>query len=300
MRKNYSKTVRTSRQTTVKHMEPSYLQLPLQKREHEKGSTPGKRTAIWLCVPYFSLEDYSGILATGNPGAYPPQTLLQASFSRNSQKRDMQQATRQVGNGGKSSCFHIRQLWCIVLDNSLLITCGSMSETALRGDSVSVVSEPAKNPSHSAESGRILVQYGESVLWSFPLEECQTWFAFIAHFADFWPKAVRFHFNGRQLGEARWWKVLQFASTSRRNVVVTMETWSVYQLRSLPDVANGKQCATSTSAERHPPTHRTISEQHSVSARCRSSAGSPFTRKTVELSAGTWKSKREVSRLQLG
>ncbi|KAI8182638.1 hypothetical protein K4K54_000880 [Colletotrichum sp. SAR 10_86] len=173
VRKNYSKTVRTSRQTT---------------------------------------------------------TLLQASFSRNSQKRDMQQATRQIGNGEKNSCFHIRQLWCIVLDNSLLITCGSMSEAALRGDSVSVVSEPAKDPSHSAESGRILVQYGESVLWSFPLEECQTWFAFIAHFADFWPKAVRFHFNGRQLGEARWWKVLQFASTSRRNVVVTMETCAPPQL----------------------------------------------------------------------
>ncbi|KAL3306236.1 mg2+ transporter [Colletotrichum asianum] len=230
VRKNYSKTVRTSRQTTVKHMEPSYLQLPLQKGEHEKGSTPGKRTVTWLCVPYFSLEDYSGILATGNPGAYPPQTLLQASFSRNSQKRDMQQATRQIGNGDKSSCFHIRQLWCIVLDNSLLITCGSMSEAALRGDRVSVVSEPAKDPSHSAESGRILVQYGESVLWSFPLEECQTWFAFIAHFADFWPKAVRFHFSGRQLGEARWWKVLQFASTSRRNVVVTMETCAPPQL----------------------------------------------------------------------
>ncbi|KAJ5010530.1 hypothetical protein K4K57_007044 [Colletotrichum sp. SAR 10_99] len=150
--------------------------------------------------------------------------------SRQTTKRDMQQATRQIGNGDKSSCFHIRQLWCIVLDNSLLITCGSMSEAALRGDGVSVVSEPAKDPSHSAEFGRILVQYGESVLWSFPLEECQTWFAFIAHFADFWPKAVRFHFNGRQLGEARWWKVLQFASTSRRNVVVTMETCAPPQL----------------------------------------------------------------------
>ncbi|KAI8279225.1 hypothetical protein K4K56_012772 [Colletotrichum sp. SAR 10_98] len=150
--------------------------------------------------------------------------------SRQTTKRDMQQATRQIGNGDKSSCFHIRQLWCIVLDNSLLITCGSMSEAALRGDGVSVVSEPAKDPSHSAEFGRILVQYGESVLWSFPLEECQTWFAFIAHFADFWPKAVRFHFNGHQLGEARWWKILQFASTSRRNVVVTMETCAPPQL----------------------------------------------------------------------
>ncbi|GKT54745.1 Mg2+ transporter [Colletotrichum tofieldiae] len=230
VRKNYSKTVRTSRETTVKHMEPSYLQLPLQQGDQEKGSQPAKRTATWLCVPYFSLEEYSGIQATGNPGAYPPQTLLQSAFSRNSQKRDMLQATRQIGNGEKNWCFHIRQLWCIVLDNSLLITCGSMYEDALRGDTITVTSEPGREPTPNAEEGRILIQYGESVLWSFPLEECQTWFAFIAHFSDFWPKAVRFHFNGRLLTELRWWKVLQFARTSRRSVVINMETCAPPQL----------------------------------------------------------------------
>ncbi|OHW93088.1 Mg2+ transporter [Colletotrichum incanum] len=230
VRKNYSKTVRTSRETTVKHMEPSYLQLPLQQGDQAKGSQSAKRTATWLCIPYFSLEEYSGIQATGNPGAYPPQTLLQSAFSRNSQKRDMLQATRQIGNGEKNWCFHIRQLWCIVIDNSLLITCGSMYEDALRGDTIAVTSEPGREPTPNAEEGRILIQYGESVLWSFPLEECQTWFAFIAHFSDFWPKAVRFHFNGRLLTEPRWWKVLQFARTSRRNVVINMETCAPPQL----------------------------------------------------------------------
>ncbi|KAK1985651.1 hypothetical protein LZ30DRAFT_583814 [Colletotrichum cereale] len=230
VRKSYSKTVRTSRETTVKHMEPSYFQLPLQKGDQEKESQSGERTATWLCIPYFSLEEYSGIQATGNPGAYPPQTLLQSAFSRNSQKRDMLQATRQIGNGEKNWCFHIRQLWCIVLDNSLLITCGSMYEDTLRGDTIAVRSEPGRELTPNAEEGRILIQCGESVLWSFPLEECQTWFAFIAHFSDFWPKAVRFHFNGRLLTEPRWWKVLQFARTSRRNVVISMETCAPPQL----------------------------------------------------------------------
>nr|XP_036585489.1 mg2+ transporter [Colletotrichum truncatum]KAF6795540.1 mg2+ transporter [Colletotrichum truncatum] len=230
VRKDYSKTVRTSRDTTVKHMEPGYLQLPLQDRETTKGSQTGSRSVTWLCIPYFSLEEYSGIQATGNPGAYPPQTLLQSSFSRNSQKRDMQQATRQIGNGDKNFCFHIRQLWCIVLDNSLLITCGSMSEATLRGETVSLVSEPARDPTLGADSKRILIQYGDSVMWSFPLAECQTWFAFIAHFSDFWPKTVRFQFNGRLLTESRWWKVMQFAKTSRRNVVITMETCPPPQL----------------------------------------------------------------------
>ncbi|KAK0381418.1 hypothetical protein CLIM01_01279 [Colletotrichum limetticola] len=231
VRKNYSKTIRTSRDTTVKHMEPSHLELPLQRGgDQAKGSATGKRSVTWLCIPYFSLEEYSGILATGNPGAYPPLTLLQLAFSRNSQKRDMLQATRQIGNGGKDMCFHIRQLWCIVLDNSLLITCGSMYEEALRGETVTMTSEPARDPTLGADTGRILIQHGESVMWSFPLEECRTWFAFIAHFADFWPKAVRFHFNGRLLTEARWWKVLQFARTSRRNVVISMETCTPPQL----------------------------------------------------------------------
>ncbi|KAK2060271.1 hypothetical protein LY76DRAFT_676820 [Colletotrichum caudatum] len=230
VRKNYSKTLRTSREKTVKHMEPGYLQLPLQQGDQEKNPQARKRTVTWLCIPYFSLEEYSGIQATGNPGAYPPQTLLQSAFSRNSQKRDMLQAARQIGNGGENWCFHIRQLWCIVLDSSLLITCGSMYEDALRGDTITVTSEPARAPTPNAEDGRILVRFGESVIWSFPLEECQTWFAFIAHFSDFWPKAVRFHFNGRLLTEARWWKVLQFARTSRRNVVISMETCAPPQL----------------------------------------------------------------------
>ncbi|EFQ35288.1 uncharacterized protein GLRG_10432 [Colletotrichum graminicola M1.001] len=230
VRKNYSKTVRTSSETTVKHMEASYLQLPLQQGDQEKNSQYGKRTVTWLCIPYFSLEEYSGVHATGNPGAYPPQTLLQSAFSRNSKKRDMLQATRQIGNGESDWCFHIRQLWCIVLDNSLLITCGSMYEDALRGYTIAVTSEPARGLTPNTEGGRILVQCGESVIWSFSLEECQTWFAFIAHFSDFWPKAVRFHFNGRLLTEARWWKVLQFARTSNRNVVISMETCAPPQL----------------------------------------------------------------------
>lgn len=209
----------------MKHMEPSYIQLPLQHGDPAKASQTGKRSATWLCIPYFSLEKYSGIQATGNPGAYPPQTLLQSAFSRNSQKRDMLQATRQIANGEKDWCFHIRQLWCIVLDNSLLITCGSMSESDLRGEAVTVISDPARDPTLGSDMGRILIRYGDSVLWSFPLQECQTWFAFISHFSEFWPKAVRFHFNGRLLSEARWWKVLQFAGTSRRNVVISMETW---------------------------------------------------------------------------
>ncbi|KAK1998636.1 hypothetical protein LX36DRAFT_575892 [Colletotrichum falcatum] len=230
VRKNYSKTVRTSRETTVKHMEPSYLQLPLQQGDQEKNSQSGKGTVTWLCIPYFSLEEYSRIQAAGNPGAYPPQTLLQSAFSRNSRKRDMLQAARQIGNGEDNWCFHIRQLWCIVLDNSLLITCGSMYEDALRGDIIAVTSAPARGLAPNVEEGRILIQSDESVIWSFPLEECQTWFAFIAHFSDFWPKAVRFHFNGRVLTESRWWKVLQVARTSRRNVVIRMETCAPPQL----------------------------------------------------------------------
>ncbi|KAF6828652.1 mg2+ transporter [Colletotrichum musicola] len=230
VRKNYAKTVRTSRQTTVKHMEPSYLQLPLQAGDPARASQQGKRSVTWLCLPYFSLEEYSGILSTQNPGAYPPQTLLQSSFSRNSEKRDMMQATRQIGNGEKNACFHIRQLWCIVLDNSLFITCGSMSEAVLRGQTVDILTEPPRDSPLGEDSGRILVQYGGSVLWSFPLEECQTWFAFIAHFCDFWPKTVQFQLNGRMLTEARWWKVVQLAKTSRRNVVIMMETCNPPQL----------------------------------------------------------------------
>jgi hypothetical protein len=115
------KTIETSRGRHVSYMEPSCIQEHLPTDNTLKGQTINPRTVTWVCLPYFTLEKYSGLEGGASSGAFPVQTLLQAQFSRVARSRDMQQVVardRQVPSG---FCYHIAQLWCLVLDNCELM-----------------------------------------------------------------------------------------------------------------------------------------------------------------------------------
>lgn len=71
-----------------------------------------------MCIPYFTLEPYSGLEEVADdPSAFPIETLLQAKFSRSSKKRDMHQAICEDKEAPAGSCFHIAQVWCLIIDN---------------------------------------------------------------------------------------------------------------------------------------------------------------------------------------
>jgi len=112
-----SKVKHTSNGNRVKYMPPRCIHSKLVSEEDNKSQTPRRRTLTWLCIPYFSLEQYTGLTSTKDDGAYPNQTLWQAQFSANPSERDLQQIVCQLGNSPPKSCFHISQLWCIVVDN---------------------------------------------------------------------------------------------------------------------------------------------------------------------------------------
>jgi hypothetical protein len=59
------------------------------------------------------------------------------------------------------------------LTKALLVTCGRMSLADLPGDAVSIEPKPPIDP--ALMEGTIYVSY-ESVMWSFPLDTCPTWF----------------------------------------------------------------------------------------------------------------------------
>lgn len=156
--------------------------------------------AKWICLPYFVLQQYSGLLDGSNLSAFPTQTLLQAQYSRSTQQRDMGQAVCELGTAGKGECFHIAQLWCLILDDSeyphilcnnyiltfkgLLVTCGTMSKTKLQADMVKVNSEPSPTVLGSTSLRRIIVRYTDAVKWIFTPEECPTWFVSTASIAE--------------------------------------------------------------------------------------------------------------------
>lgn len=193
VKKHCIKTRQNPKGARVGYMEPRCFEVPLKSFAKQiSGQEKPVGSARWICLPYFSLQKYSGLLAGSTTSVFPSQTLLQAQYSRTAEQRDMLQAVCQVATTKKDECFHIAQLWCLVLDNcmprhlitnipkanmriALLVTCGAMSEVDLRGDLVHLNSQPSQDIA-SSKPGRILVKYGNAVTWSFPAEACSTWF----------------------------------------------------------------------------------------------------------------------------
>ncbi|KAF4448955.1 hypothetical protein FALBO_16728 [Fusarium albosuccineum] len=199
----------------VGYLEPRCIEVPLSALKQKTTSTdPVTGSARWISIPYFSLEQYSGLLAASSPSLFPAQTLLQVQYSRNTYSRDMEQAVRQLGNTERGECFHISQLWCLVIDNSLLVTCGTMTRDELLGQALEVKEQPSRAPAAEAQ-GRILVAYGESVVWSLEAEECQTWFAFLSKFQAFWPKVPEFWHKNQAITAKKWPNILKLAATVR-------------------------------------------------------------------------------------
>lgn len=121
VKKNCIKTKQTSKGNHVKYMEPRFIQVPIKPEASSATSSQKQaRNVSWFSIPYFSLEQYSGLLSARDPTNFPPLTLLQAQYSRTAPQRDMDQVVCQLdkesANDGK--CFHIAQLWCIVVDTS--------------------------------------------------------------------------------------------------------------------------------------------------------------------------------------
>ncbi|KAI8725082.1 hypothetical protein NCS52_00078400 [Fusarium sp. LHS14.1] len=200
----------------VGYLDPKSIEVPLKTLKQGTTATNDVVTgsARWICIPYFSLEKYSGLLAASNTSLFPPQTLLQVQYSQIAEPRDMEQAVCRLGNADRGECFHISQLWCLVIDNSLLVTCGTMARDDLLGQALEIKEQPSRALATEAK-GRILVAYGESVAWLLEAEECQTWFTFLSNFQAFWPKIPEFWHKDQVITPETWPKILKMASTAR-------------------------------------------------------------------------------------
>ena len=99
----------------IRFMEPGALNVEMAQEDGTDERQPSKR-ATWWCLPYFCLAKYAGDLSAHKPGSHPMQTLLQARFHSVKKDRDMQQAICKISGPASKSCFHIAQLWCIVID----------------------------------------------------------------------------------------------------------------------------------------------------------------------------------------
>ena len=122
MRRKYDKPVPTSHGTTARSMEPSNLEDTLPPETHLKSS--GNQLLKWLCLPYFSLERYDRRTSSYRPSSHPIRALLQAQYPGIQKEQDLQQAVTFLPTTPKDHCFHIAQLWCLILgDSEFIMTC---------------------------------------------------------------------------------------------------------------------------------------------------------------------------------
>lgn len=119
VKRNCISTKSPTKGVTVRYMEPGFLHTLLSPEDgrRDRGFSGVPRSAMWLCIPFFSLHKYSGLMSDPKMGGFPVQTLLQVQYARNTERRDKLQVVCQSGNTPSGHCFHIAQLWCIVLDN---------------------------------------------------------------------------------------------------------------------------------------------------------------------------------------
>lgn len=172
------KPIQTANGGCVWHMEPAFKQFSIPPdSSHSRDEIAQTKLVSWVCLPYFALENYSGLLASVGPKTFPIETLLQAKFSRTTRERDMQQAVRQLKGAPPGFCFHISQLWCFIVDNSVLLTCGHMAVDELCGELINKNFMITEGTSSSPKpQSKILVRYLSDVAWALPAEDCETWF----------------------------------------------------------------------------------------------------------------------------
>ncbi|KAK3902205.1 hypothetical protein C8A05DRAFT_15710, partial [Staphylotrichum tortipilum] len=174
IKRDFVKQVQTLQGTYVRSLEPKFRHDPLildGKAQSDQGVT-------WICLPYFSLEPYSGLLGAQNTKSFPTPTLLQARYSQTTRERDMEQVVCQRRGDAQHLCFHVSQLWCLILDNSLLLTYGRITNDSLCEGIIARTVKPAPSLSASVSAAEktLSVRFGADIMWSIPLYQCETWF----------------------------------------------------------------------------------------------------------------------------
>lgn len=101
-----------------KYMQPGLVHVQYFHDKHFKSQRRCQVT--WLCIPFFCLETYLPPSLPEKPLGHPLPSLLQARYSSITRDRDMCQDVCELKSAPKGSCFHVSQLWCLLVSDSKL------------------------------------------------------------------------------------------------------------------------------------------------------------------------------------
>ena len=174
-------------------------------------------------MPYFSLERYSGIRSATKSGDHPSRTLLQALYVSARKNRDMQQAISQLQDTPSDQCIHIAQIWCLIHDQSLLITCSRFPPADFVGSALTMKHVPTPVSPRRKKLARVIIRYGDSVKWALRIDHCRTWFGLISHFTEFWPRRWVVRQRGKAVTEEQWPELIAVATETGNNIYLDFD-----------------------------------------------------------------------------
>ena len=147
-------------------------------------------------------------------GDHPIMTLLQIRNVLASRARDMLQAVCHITNNPKDFCFHVAQIWYLMIEDSILITCSRQSMSDLQKPCITTKPWRTSAMAKSPATCRIIVSYCD-IIWAFPTADCKTWLSFLMHFEEFWPRQLFFFSEGQPVVSHQWSRLV--ADSQRLN-----------------------------------------------------------------------------------
>ncbi|PQE19705.1 mg2+ transporter protein [Rutstroemia sp. NJR-2017a BVV2] len=98
-----------------------------------------------------------------------------------------------------------------------------MPEDALCSDLITRSFLTSAQLAASGPKVNLSVRYRGNVMWSIPVEECQTWFDFISHFRDFWPCRLSFFWHKRQVTPEDWPKIMHLPHRINNRITLDLQ-----------------------------------------------------------------------------
>ncbi|KAK4925553.1 hypothetical protein LTR49_007391 [Elasticomyces elasticus] len=181
------------------------------------GEDDEQQSTIMLALPLVYLHDSKGDrhivpLASSEEPNPNHRTLLQMLFPRMGGNVSEQQALYH--SAGHSGYLHVTQLWCIMLNGGneeTLITCSTMPEATLRGDSISSTTVPPSIKPPSLLGNHVEVVDLEGRMWILQPESCRTWFEFELQLSEISVEASErfcYRHEGRRVLPQDWPKLM--------------------------------------------------------------------------------------------
>ncbi|KAJ5356935.1 hypothetical protein N7517_011544 [Penicillium concentricum] len=135
---------------------------------HSSGSEKEEKSATFMSFPYFSVESFK---------KDSQRRLLQTYYHQTTAQRECGQAIRMTGLFPSDHITFVPQLWAIVLNSKLLITCAPISFSQIAANSLNIADSPRPRSSSGPSIIR-LTDHNQRVFF-IPMDHCQTWFALI-------------------------------------------------------------------------------------------------------------------------